>query len=85
MKQIEICSQWTYFHVSCNDVMEILNFRESIEAKDPNTAISKMIDKLPIDWEGSIEINDHSTMRASDMPLIDFCRTPMKKINTQNG
>ena len=80
MKLKEGCPRETHFHVICNDVMEVQNFRESIEAGDPNEALAKMIDNLPLDWEGSIEVNDHSTLKASDMPLIDFWRTPQRKI-----
>jgi hypothetical protein len=46
---------------------------------DPNAALRQAILLIPEDWEGSIEVNDHSTLKASDMPLLDFWRTPSKK------
>ena len=73
------CPAGRHFHVSCNDVMELDNRALIIEAEEPNEALGQAILLIPDDWEGSIEVNDHSTLKASDMPLLDFWRTPSKK------
>ena len=73
------CPAGVHFHVSCNDVMELDNRALIIEVREPNEALRQAILLIPDDWEGSIEVNDHSTLKASDMPLLDFWRTPSKK------
>ena len=73
------CPTKEHFHVSCNDVMELDNRALVIEANEPNEALRQAILLIPDNWEGSIEVNDHSTLKASDMPLLDFWRTPSKK------
>ena len=73
------CPAGAHFHVSCNDVMELDNRALIIEVEEPNEALLQAILLTPDDWEGSIEVNDHSTLKASDMPLLDFWRTPSKK------
>ena len=78
MKKSE-CPAGAHFHVSCNDVMELDNRALIIEAEEPNEALGQAILLIPDDWEGSIEVNDHSTLKASDMPLLDFWRTPSNK------
>ena len=78
MKKLD-CPADAHFHVSCNDVMELDNRTLVIEANEPNEALRQAILLIPDNWEGSIEVNDHSTLKASDMPLLDFWRTPSKK------
>jgi hypothetical protein len=77
MKNSE-CSEGVHFHVSCNDVMELDNRALIVEADEPNEALRKVILLLPDYWEGFIEVNDHTTLKASDMPLLDFWRTPSR-------
>lgn len=79
MKKVSDCPKGSHFHVMGNDVFETDSFTWIIEATDPNDALSKTLDKLPDNWEGSIEVNDHSTLKPSDMPLLDFWRTPIRK------
>jgi hypothetical protein len=59
--------------------MENEDFNFIFEVGDPNDALSQTIKDLPGNWEGSIEVNDHKTLSPSQMPLIDFWRTPTKK------
>lgn len=78
MKESE-CPIGRHFHVSCNDVMELDNRALILEAEEPNEALRQAVLLIPDNWEGSIEVNDHTTLKVSDMPLLDFWRTPSKK------
>ena len=69
------CPKGVHFHVSCNDVMELDKRALIIEADEPNEALRQVILLIPDNWEGSIEVKDHTTLKASDMPLLDFWRT----------
>ena len=75
---VKDCPKSTHFHVACIDVMEEKDFNLVIEVSDPNDALSQVIKELPDNWEGSIEVNDHSTLSATSIPLLDFWRTPQK-------
>ena len=70
------CPKGTHFHVSCQDVYEKEHMNFIFEVASPNDALGSAIKQLPASWEGSIEVNDHSTLKPSSMPLIDFWRTP---------
>ncbi len=70
------CPKVKHFHVACTDVTEEKDFNFIFEVSDPNSALSEAIQDLPDDWEGSIEVNEHSTHFESSMPLLDFWRTP---------
>jgi hypothetical protein len=72
------CPASRHFYVSCHDVMELDNRIHVVEAEEPNEALRQAILLIPDVWEGSIEVNDHSTLKASDMPLLDFWRTAIK-------
>jgi hypothetical protein len=56
--------------------MELDNRALIVETDEPNEALRQVILLIPDNWEGSIEVNDHSTLNASDMPLLDFWKNP---------
>jgi hypothetical protein len=73
------CSSVKHFHVICADVFEVRNLNEIFEVADANSALEAMIQALPDDWEGSIEVRDDKTLGDRNFPLIDFWRTPISK------
>lgn len=72
------CPSSKHFHVVGKDVYETNDLNAIIEARDPNEALHDFVKGLAADWEGSIEVNDHATLKPNAMPLIDFWRTPTK-------
>jgi hypothetical protein len=78
MSKSAACSKGRHFHVVGKDAFESDDFTHVIEAIDPNSALASVITTVADDWEGAIEVNDHSTMTPNSMPLIDFWRTPLQ-------
>lgn len=76
MTKQDQCPKSEHFHVSANDVFEIHSFSKIVEATDPNSALSIVINELDSTWEGNIEIEDHENFGTCQVPLIDFWRTP---------
>ena len=72
------CPSSRHFHVVGTDVYETNDLVAIIKAKDPNEALDEFVKTLTAEWEGSIEVNDHATLKPSAMPLIDFWRTPTR-------
>jgi hypothetical protein len=72
------CPKTEHFHAFANDVFERENFSFRIDSETPNQALEAVVEWLPAEWEGGIEIDSDKTNSTRKEPLIDFWRTPLR-------
>ena len=64
------CPSVQHFHVSATHVDHThLDF--VILEDDPEAALAKVLEELPSNWKGSVEVSDDDNNGPSDLPLID--------------
>ena len=74
------CPLGIHFHVQCtyeehNEMIYCL-----IEKPTPEAALNQVLNLLPANWEGGIEVLDDETLDASCLPLIDYWKSAVPSL-----